>query len=109
MKRTSSLCLLLVLFLLAACGNLTVQTSPSPQATPSDRGTFQEYALPQANSGLMRPTIDQRGRLWFGEMGHNLLTSFDPQTQTFQHITPPRGKAGIMGIAVASDNTIWVA
>jgi streptogramin lyase len=57
----------------------------------------------------MRPAIDHEGRLWFGEMGHNFLTVFDPRTQTFQQMKPPRGAAGVMGVVVASDDTIWFA
>ena len=34
---------------------------------------------------------------------------FDPQAQTFRQMTPPRGQSGIMGIAVASDDTVWFA
>jgi streptogramin lyase len=72
-------------------------------------GNFHEYALPDPNSGLMRPTIDHTGRIWFGEMGHNVLAVFDPHTQKFQQITPPHGRSGIMGVVVASDDTIWFA
>ena len=42
-------------------------------------------------------------------MGHNLLAVFDPHTQKFQQITPPHGRSGIMGVVVASDDTIWFA
>lgn len=114
-KRLLRLCcfIVVILFLFPACGNVS-QAAPdvlpgSAETTPIDSNTIQEYPLPQANSGLMRPAIDQQDRLWFGEMGHNFLTSFDPQTQTFQQITPPRGQAGIMGVAVDTDDTIWVA
>ena len=72
-------------------------------------GNFHEYALPDSNSGLMRPAIDHEGHIWFGEMGHNFLASFDPHSQKFQQITPPLGRSGIMGIVVASDDTIWFA
>ncbi len=70
---------------------------------------MREYPLPQAQSGLMRPVVDHRGRVWFGEMGRNSLAVFDPQTQTFQQVKPPRGANGIMGIAVAADDSIWFA
>ncbi len=72
-------------------------------------GSFREYALPQADSGLMRPAIDHAGRLWFGEMGHNYLAVFDPRSQVFQQMTPPHGRSGIMGVLVAPDDTIWFA
>ena len=72
-------------------------------------GTFKEYSLPSSNSGLMRPAIDRQGRIWFGEMGHNLLAVLDPHTQQFQQITPPKGRSGIMGVMVAADDTIWFA
>jgi streptogramin lyase len=70
---------------------------------------MQEYSLPLANSGVMRPALDHEGRIWFGEMGHNYLAVFDPKTQNFQQITPPHGASGIMGMTVARDDTIWFA
>ncbi len=57
----------------------------------------------------MRPAIDSKGRLWFGEMSRNFLTMFDPSTQVFEEITPPRGAYSIMGIIVAPDDTVWFA
>jgi len=57
----------------------------------------------------MRPAIDHEGRIWFGEMGVNVLAVFDPHTHTFKQLTPPQGRSGIMGIQVASDDTIWFA
>jgi virginiamycin B lyase len=124
MKRCTYLAVLLLLtFLIAACGDSSTSTTSnvgpidaptvhSPPGTTSSviaSGTFQEYSLPLSNSGLMRPAIDHEGRIWFGEMGHNLLADFDPHTQKFQQITPPRGRSGIMGVIVASDDTIWFA
>ena len=123
MKRSIYLPVLLLLTLLiAACGDSFAPSSTigpiesptvhsQPKTTPSimASGTFQEYSLPLANSGLMRPAIDHAGRIWFGEMGHNFLAVFDPHSQKFQQITPPHGRSGIMGIVVASDDTIWFA
>src|SRR5262249_33419806 len=120
MKRLRHMLLLLIFtLLLAACGEAykaTSTTSPidrptahsQPNTTPSimATGSFHEYPLPQSNSGLMRPAIDHAGRIWFGEMGRNFLAVFDPHTQKFQQITPPRGRFGIMGVEVASDDTI---
>jgi len=65
--------------------------------------------LPKPGSGLMRPAVDSRGRLWFGEMSHNFLTMFDPGTQTFEQITPPHGAYSVMGVVVATDDTVWFA
>src|SRR5713101_391318 len=123
MKRVRYLPVLLLLTLLiAACGDSFTSKSTigpiesptvhsQPKTTPSimASGTFQEYSLPLSNSGLMRPAIDHAGRIWFGEMGHNFLASFDPRSQKFQQITPPHGRSGIMGIVIASDDTIWFA
>src|SRR6185312_7708189 len=107
---------------LSACGNASISpTSDPPIDTPTANqqapttssitasGNFQEYTLPLSNSGIMRPAIDHKGHIWFGEMGHNYLAAFDPHTRTFEQMIPPRGAAGIMGIAVASDDTIWFA
>src|SRR5438876_5603452 len=125
MKRLTYLPILLLFTLfIAACGDSFTPTSTSTvgpinsptvlsqtKTTPSimGSGTFQEYSLPQSNSGLMRPAIDHAGRVWFGEMGRNLLAVFDPHTQKFQQITPPHGRSGIMGVVVASNDTIWFA
>ncbi len=57
----------------------------------------------------MRPAIDSKGRVWFGEMSHNFLTMFDSRTQTFMEITPPHGAYSVMGVVVASDDTVWFA
>jgi virginiamycin B lyase len=110
-------CLSFIILLLAACNSDTgMSSSPDTIASSSTAvsatlaiGSFREYSLPQSNSGLMRPAIDHQGRLWFGEMGHNYLASFDPRTQTFQQMIPPHGRSGIMGVTVAPDNTIWFA
>ena len=114
--------LLLLTCLLAACGD--TYSAPANQGEPdasptiqgqantlsqTARGTFQEFALPQKQSGLMRPTIDPQGHIWFGEMSRNYLGAFNPQNKSFWQGTPPNGKSGIMGIVVASDNTIWFA
>lgn len=111
--------LLLLALLLFACGNASTASSHSGDnstaqgqgATPMQAATgkFQEFALPQDHSGLMRPTIDQQGHLWFGEMSRNYLGAFNPQSQGFWQGTPPKGKSGIMGIVVAPDKTIWFA
>src|SRR5438067_9608752 len=113
--------ILLVLFI-PACGastqpltsNTTISTpitDHTANTTPatSALGNFQEYPLPKAGSGLMRPAIDHKGRLWFGEMGHNFLTVFDPRTQTFEQMIPPHGASGVMGVVAAADDTIWFA
>lgn len=100
--------LLVLLCCMTAC-IATPPTTSKPTRTVQVAGTFKEYPLPQANSGLMRPAIDQHGRIWFGEMGQNYLASFDPGNQTFTQITPPRGQAGIMGVIVAPDDTVWFA
>lgn len=113
--------LLLIALLFAACGDTptpTLATGPggspavsSQQTTASvtATGIFREYALPQNNSGLMRPAIDHEGRIWFGEMGRNFLAVFNPRTGVFQQIKPLHGMFGIMGVEVAPDGTIWYA
>ncbi len=123
MKHLARLLFSLVsILLLSACGS-SISNIPStstastpaiiqqPNTTPAvmTAGIFRAYALPQTKSGIMRPAIDHKGRIWFGEMGHNALAVFDPQSGQFQQMVPPDGADGIMGIAVASDNSIWFA
>lgn len=92
-------------------GPASTLAAPGQAGTPAQAATgkFQEFALPQSDSGLMRPVLDAQGRLWFGEMSRNYLGSFDPHSGKFWQQTPPHGKWGIMGMVVAPDDTIWFA
>jgi streptogramin lyase len=107
-----------LLFLISACSDISRtqadagnQTNVKQQAGTLPAivatGDFAEYPLPQAKSGLMRPVVDHKGRVWVAEMGNNALAIFDPQTQKFQQTTPPHSKGGLMGVFVAPDDTIW--
>ena len=89
----------------AAATSAQPPTTSRVSATPQ----FREYPFPQSDSQVMRLTIDHEGRVWFGEMGRNSLAVFDPRTQTFQQMTPPHGRFGMMGMQVAPDDTIWFA
>ncbi len=114
---------LLFVLLFSACGTTipTNTSTPAPTSTPimiiqpnttpaiKTIGIFRAYALPQAQSGIMRPAIDHQGRIWFGEMGHNALAVFDPHTGLVQQWVPLTGADGIMGITVATDDSIWFA
>ncbi len=116
-------CLVILTISLAACTNTatsssgstntlspgTASTQPTPLPAIMATGQFREFALPQPNSGMMRPAIDHEGRIWFGEMGHNYLAVFNPHIATFQQYIPPHGRNGIMGILVGPDDTIWFA
>lgn len=107
------LCLLLFTTACESVNNSASYSLSSPDAHSNGYsvaiGSIQEYALPQTGSGAMRPAIDSKGRLWFGEMSHNFLAMFDPRTQTFTQITPPHGAYSVMGVVVAKDDTIWFA
>ena len=97
---------LLFVLLFSACGTTipTNTSTPAPTSTPimiiqpnttpaiKTIGIFRAYALPQAQSGIMRPAIDHQGRIWFGEMGHNALAVFDPHTGLVQQWVPPHGR-----------------
>jgi virginiamycin B lyase len=88
------------------------QTATNPLTAPSSTtatGQFHEYPFPQSDSQVMRLVVDHAGRVWFGEMGRNALAVFDPRTHTFQQMTPPHGRFGMMGMQVAPDDTIWFA
>ncbi|HEY0754240.1 MAG TPA: hypothetical protein VGD98_09780 [Ktedonobacteraceae bacterium] len=108
--------ILLLAMLLAACSNAYPASSndggPIGSSTSQSQvvtGMFQEFALPQTKSGLMRPVIDAQGRVWFGEMNRNYLGAYDPRSKSFWQGTPPSGKAGVMGIIATPDDTIWFA
>jgi len=93
-------------------GTASTSATQKPSDSPSVNiatGGFREYQLPQSNSQVMRLVIDHQGRLCFGELGRNYLAVFDPRTQTFEQMTPPQGRFGMMGMQVAPDDTIWFA
>ncbi len=94
---------------LAVSPAAATRTQPPTTSAVTATGQFREYPLPQSDSQVMRLTIDHEGRIWFGEMGRNSLAVFDPRTQTFQQMTPPHGRFGMMGMQVAPDDTIWFA
>nr|BBH96034.1 hypothetical protein KTA_42330 [Thermogemmatispora argillosa] len=73
--------------------------------------SFREYPLTRHAEGdmLMRPVVDQQGRVWFGVMASNLIAMFDPQSARWHTVVPPHGRGGLMGMAVASDGTLWFA
>ncbi len=100
--------LMLSLTLLTACAPIVINTTSNTDQG-QQRGTFAEYDVPQPRSGLMRPVVDLQGHVWFGEMGHNALAMFDPQTHQFQQFALPDANAGIMGVLVAPDDTVWFA
>jgi virginiamycin B lyase len=106
-KHLVYLCALLSLLLLFSGCNENKNQNPQPTPTRIAKDPFQEYPLPRENGGLMRPALDSKGRVWFGAMGHNALTMFDPQTRKFSQFSPPGGKYGIMGVIAAPDDTIW--
>lgn len=87
----------------------TAATMSSTQPVQQAQGSFNEYPLPQGKNGIMRPVVDQQQRIWFGEMGRNHLTYFDPTSKSFHQLTIPDGQGGIMGIAVGPDGSIWYA
>ena len=47
------------------------------------------YKTPTLNSGPRRGTVDEQGRVWFGEYYSNKLGMFDPETEKFQEWTAP--------------------
>src|ERR1019366_22546 len=113
---------LLIILILSSCGSSIsgnvakpVSSTPAifqrPNTTPAlmATGNFRAYALPQTQSGIMRPALDHEGRIWFGEMGHNALAVLDPHSGQIEQMVPPHGADGIMGITVASDDSIWFA
>ena len=47
------------------------------------------FKTPTLNSGPRRGTVDEQGRVWFGEYYSNKLGMFDPETEKFQEWTAP--------------------
>lgn len=126
-SRWLSWLLLLLLVALSACSGTSTASGQPPAAATTvvptllsrpgtlpaliQMGTFHEYALTRHSEGdmLMRPAIDQQGRVWFGVMASNRIAVFDPQRASWQTVTPPRGRGGLMGLIVAPDGSLWFA
>src|SRR5260370_5497330 len=103
MKRLSFSCsfILLSLFLVSCSSTSATPSSTTPTGTQTINtqttitatmaiGSFQEYPLPQSNSGVMRPAIHHQRRIRVGELGLNRLAVFDPRTPPLPHATPPQ-------------------
>ncbi|HLY31153.1 MAG TPA: hypothetical protein VKQ36_08985 [Ktedonobacterales bacterium] len=69
----------------------------------------QVYPLKQANPGVMYPTVDAQGNIWFGEMGLNALARLDPRTGAVSSWSPPNGRNNIMQTVVDTQGNIWFA
>jgi len=67
------------------------------------------YKVSPPNAGLMLPTVDRRGDIWFGEMATNQLARLDARTGTITSWTPPTGEGGIMGTMVDAGGNVWFA
>ena len=67
------------------------------------------YKVSPPNAGLMLPTVDRRGDIWFGEMATNQLARLDARTGTITSWTPPNGEGGIMGTMVDAGGNVWFA
>ncbi len=65
------------------------------------------YSLPNPNPALMNPSVDQQGRIWFGEMGANKLAMLDPATGKVSEWTPPNGQFNIMNETIDKQGTVW--
>jgi virginiamycin B lyase len=71
--------------------------------------TTRDYALSEPNPGVMQPSIDQTGNIWFGEMFANALARLDPRTGVVSSWKPPDGQNNIMATAVDSAGNVWFA
>ncbi|MGZ3673974.1 MAG: Vgb family protein [Ktedonobacterales bacterium] len=92
--------------------NIDVRT-PQPVAQPLPPGVVaahtREYVFSQPNIGLMQPSVDAQGNIWFGEMGANRLARLDPHTNHVSTWQPPNGRYNIMSTAVDAQGNVWFA
>jgi virginiamycin B lyase len=90
--------------------NIDVRT-PQPAAQPLPPGVnaarTREYVFSQPNIGLMQPSVDAQGNIWFGEMGANRLTRLDPRTNHVSTWQPPNGRYNIMSTAIDVQGNVW--
>ncbi|WP_151728239.1 Vgb family protein [Thermogemmatispora aurantia] len=127
-RRWLSWLLLAFLLILSACGGSSTATGQPPVAATAtvvptlisqpgtlpaliQTATFHEYPLTRHSEGdmLMRPALDQQGRVWFGVMASNRIAMFDPRSASWQTVVPPHGRGGLMGLIVAPDGSLWFA
>jgi virginiamycin B lyase len=66
-----------------------------------------DYSLPQPALGLMQPSVDQAGNIWFGEMFANALARLNPKTGAVSSWRPPHGQNNIMATAVDHAGNVW--
>ena len=66
-----------------------------------------DYSLSGPNPGVMQPSIDQAGNIWFGEMFANALARLNPRTGTVSSWKPPDGQNNIMATAIDDAGHVW--
>ena len=69
--------------------------------------TTRDYSLSEPNPGVMQPSIDQEGNIWFGEMFANALARLNPRTGGVSSWKPPDGQNNIMATAVDDAGNVW--
>lgn len=82
----------------------------SPLAVRIDPDTFEAttFTSPDGDSHYGM-TVDNKGRVWFANwQGHGQVSMFDPSDETW-HLIPGTGNNIYRGIAVDSDDQVWVA
>jgi virginiamycin B lyase len=85
----------------------TTATAPSPGNAQVVAAKTKDYSLPQPNPGVMQPSVDQAGNIWFGEMSANALARLNPTTGAVASWTPPHGQNNIMATAIDRSGNVW--
>ena len=86
--------------------------SVSPTTSASHAPTVRQanartYNLPDQQPGLMEPSMDAQGNLWFGEMADNALARFNTRTGVVTSWKAPHGEYNIMETTEDAQGRVW--
>lgn len=86
-------------------------TRVAPTATSLPQGVVaaqpREFAVPGNNVGVMQPSVDGHGNIWFGEMTTNRLARLDIHSGKVTTWEPPNGRYNIMETAIDRHGDVW--
>ena len=86
---------------------MPTEAAPAPTLPGVRLAHIRAWGTVPGNAGVMLPSLDQQGNVWFGEMFTNKLARLDPQTGNITSWIVPSGRFNLMDTAVDAQGNVW--